>query len=219
MNGVYFDIKSDCIVFVSSDSKKLVRLINNSVQAGFEASFILPKKPATLIKSVIAKDVETATVAFDSRSARFTIGDHQVSCRLTEGRYPRYEAVIPKNNVNKLVIDRQVFANAVRRVANFANYATNQIKFDLDKDSLVITAQDMDYSHSGQEQVTCHYDGTPMKIGFRAAFISEILAATPGDEVELQLADPARAGLIVPVTNNENEDLLMLIMPMMLSDF
>ena len=219
MNGILFDMVPEHIVFVASDSKKLVRLINTSVQPGFTASFILPKKPATLVKNIIGKDLEQATIAFDEKSARITVGEYQVSCRLIEGRFPRYESVIPKNNTNRLIIDRQVFVNAVRRMAIFANTASNQIKFELEQNSLVISSQDMDYSHSGQEQLTCTYEGTPMKIGFRANFIVEILNAISSDEVELQLSDPARAGLIVPVENSENEDLLMLIMPMMLSDF
>ncbi len=219
MNGIYFDIKSDRVVFVASDSKKLVRLVNTGVMPGFESSFILPKKPATLIKNSISKDMDNAVIQWDEKSASVTVGDYQITCRLIEGRFPRYEAVIPKNNVNHMIIDRQVFINAVRRISVFANSATNQIKFELDKNLLTISSQDMDYSHSGIETVTCTYDGTPMKIGFRAGFLIEILNTINADEVELRLSDPARAGLIVPVQNQENEDLLMLIMPMMLNEF
>lgn len=219
MNGIYFDIKPEQIVFVASDSKKLVRLINDSVKPGFESSFILPKKPATLIKNSISKDMEEATVDWDEKSASITMGDYRITCRLIEGRFPRYEAVIPKNNINHMIIDRQVFVNAVRRISVFANSATNQIKFELDKNLLTISSQDMDYSHSGIETVTCTYDGAPLKIGFRAGFLIEILNTINADEVELRLSDSARAGLIVPVQNKENEDLLMLIMPMMLNEF
>jgi len=219
MNGIYFDIKPEHIVFVASDSKKLVRLINNSVKPGFESCFILPKKPATLIKNSISKDMEDAIIDWDEKCARITVGGYQITCRLIEGRFPRYEAVIPKNNINHMIIDRQVFVNAVRRISVFANSATNQIKFELDKNLLTISSQDMDYSHSGIETVTCTYDGAPMKIGFRAGYLIEILNTVNADEVELRLSDPARAGLIVPVQNKENEDLLMLIMPMMLNEF
>ena len=219
MNGIYFDIREDQLVFVASDSKKLVRLINNSVKAGFTANFILPKKPANLLKNVISKDAGDATISFDSKSARIEAGDFTVSCRLIDGRFPRYESVIPKNNVNKMTIDRQTLINVLRRVAVFANAATNQVKFDLVQDNVTVSAQDIDFSVSATESVACSYAGAPMAIGFRANFLVEILNTISSSEVEVQLSDPARAALIVPVENAENEDLLMLIMPMMLTDF
>ena len=219
MNGIYFDIREDQIVFVASDSKKLVRLINNSVKAGFAANFILPKKPANLLKNVISKDAGDATISFDSKSARIEAGDFTVSCRLIDGRFPRYESVIPKNNINKMTIDRQTLINVLRRVAVFANAATNQVKFDLVQDNVTVSAQDIDFSVSATESVACSYAGAPMAIGFRANFLVEILNTISSSEVEVQLSDPARAALIVPVENAENEDLLMLIMPMMLTDF
>ena len=219
MNGIYFDIREDQLVFVASDSKKLVRLINNSVKAGFTANFILPKKPANLLKNVISKDAGDATISFDSKSARIEAGDFTVSCRLIDGRFPRYESVIPKNNVNKMTIDRQTLINVLRRVAVFANAATNQVKFDLVQDNVTVSAQDIDFSVSATESVACSYAGAPMAIGFRANFLVEILNTISSAEVEVQLSDPARAALIVPVENAENEDILMLIMPMMLTDF
>jgi len=219
MNGIYFDIREDMLVFVASDSKKLVRLINNSVKPGFVANFILPKKPANILKNIIGKDAAEATITFDSKSARIEVGDYIVSCRLIDGRFPRYESVIPKNNSNKVTIDRQSLVNVLRRVAVFANAATNQVKFDLQQNLITISAQDIDFSVSATERVSCSYEGVPMAIGFRANFLVEILNTISSTEVEIQLSDPARAGLIVPVENNENEDLLMLIMPMMLTDF
>lgn len=219
MNGIYFDIKADRLVFVASDSKKLVRLINTSVTPGFESNFILPKKPANLLKNIISKDNLICTVRFDSKSARFSLGDYELSCRLIEGRYPRYEAVIPKNNTNRLTMDRASFLSSLRRIAVFANTATNQVKFDLTATQLTISAQDIDYSTSGTETITCAYDGVPMSIGFRANFLIEILNTVGSQDIEMLLSDPARAGLVTPVQNNEGEDLLMLIMPMMLTDF
>lgn len=219
MNGIFFDIRADKLIFVASDSKKLVRLINNSVQPGFESNFILPKKPANILKNVIAKDALEATISFDAKSARVEVGDYIVSCRLIDGRFPRYESVIPKNNTNTVTIDRQSLVNVLRRVAVFANQATNQVKFDLQQDLITVSAQDIDFSVSATENVACGYSGLPMAIGFRASFLVEILNTIPSTEVELQLSDHARAALIVPVENNENEDLLMLIMPMMLTDF
>ena len=219
MNGIYFDVRPDRCTFVASDSKKLVRLINNSVKTDFQASFILRKKPANLLRGIIAKDMDAATVSFDSKSSRIQIGDYTVISSLIEGKFPPYEAVIPKNNTNRMVIDRQECIKTLRRVAVFASPATNQVKFDLDKNQLTISAQDVDYSISGQECITCSYENTPQQIGFRANFLIEILNTIPSDEVEFQMSDSFRACLIVPVENNENEDLLMLIMPMQLADF
>ena len=219
MNGIFFDIRDDQFIFVASDSKKLVRLINTAVKPGFTSNFILPKKPASLLKNVIAKDAEDATITFDSKSAHISVGDYTVSCRLIDGRFPRYESVIPKNNVNKVTIERQSLINVLRRVAVFANAATNQVKFDLTENMLTISAQDIDYSVSATERVSCSYAGVPMAIGFRASYLIEILNTIASAEVEILLSDHARAALIVPVESNENEDLLMLIMPMMLTDF
>ena len=219
MNGIFFDIREDQLIFVASDSKKLVRLINKAVKPGFTANFILPKKPANILKNVIAKDAADATVTFDSKSARITVGDYSVSCRLIDGRFPRYESVIPKNNVNKVTIERQTLINVLRRVAVFANAATNQVKFDLTNDLITVSAQDIDFSVSATERVSCSYSGVAMAIGFRASFLVEILNTITSNEVEIQLSDHARAALIVPIDNNEEEDLLMLIMPMMLTDF
>ena len=219
MNGIFFDIRDDQFIFVASDSKKLVRLINTAVKPGFTSNFILPKKPASLLKNVIAKDVEDATITFDSKSAHISVGDYTVSCRLIDGRFPRYESVIPKNNVNKVTIERQSLINVLRRVAVFANAATNQVKFDLTENMLTISAQDIDYSVSATERVSCSYAGVPMAIGFRASYLIEILNTIASAEVEILLSDHARAALIVPVESNENENLLMLIMPMMLTDF
>lgn len=219
MNGVFFDIKEDRIIFVASDSKKLVRLINTSVKPGFEASFILPKKPANLLKNIMGKDVVACDICFDSKSARFTFGAYEINCRLIEGRFPRYEGVIPKNNTNKLTIDRQTFVGVLRRISVFASSATNQVKFDLGTDELTVSAQDIDFSTAATERIACSYTDTPMAIGFKANFLIEILNTIQAQEIVLMLSDPARAGLIVPVENNPDEDLLMLIMPMQLSEF
>lgn len=219
MNGIYFDIKPDHITFVASDSKKLVRLINKSVQAGFEGSFILRRKPANLLRGIISKEMQDVVISYDSKTVRIQVDDYQISSSLIEGKFPPYEAVIPKNNTNRMTIDRQECIKTLRRVAVFANPATNQVKFELDKDQLTISAQDIDYSVSGFERIGCSYDCTPLQIGFRANFLIEILNSIPSEEVEFQMSDSFRACLVVPVINNQDEDLLMLIMPMQLADF
>lgn len=219
MNGIFIDIKPDHVVFVASDSQKLVRLINSSVQPGFESSFILPKKPANLLKGIINKEMGEATITFDGASACVQLADFTVICRLIEGRFPRYETVIPKNNTNCMIIDRQSLINVLRRVSVFSNSATNQVKLDIDNNNLVISAQDIDFSISAVESIVCSYSADPIQIGFRANFLIEILNTISSTEVEFKLSDPYRAGLIVPVQNNDNEDLLMLVMPMKLVDF
>lgn len=219
MNGICFDIRPDQLIFVASDAQKLVRLINTGIQAGFEDIFILPRKPANLLKGTINKDMADAEVCFDSKTARFKLGDYLVSCRLIEGRFPRYESVIPKNNTNIVTIDRQSFINVLRRVSIFSNSATNQVKLAISENQIKVSAQDVDFSISAEETIGCSYNGQMIEIGFRANFLIEILNTVVGSDVELKLSDAFRAGLIVPCENNENEDLLMLIMPMKLVDF
>lgn len=143
---------------------------------------------------------------------------YQLSCRLIDGRFPNYNSVIPQNNPNKVIIDRVSLMNSVKRVASFSNQATNLIKLFFDNNSVVITAQDLDFSTSGEESITCQYDGNPLKIGFKATFLVELLNNIPSSEVVLELADQSRAGIILPSENEEKEILLTLLMPMMLND-
>ena len=219
MNGICFDIKHDSCTFVASNSKILVRLIYKNVTADFEESFIMCKKPATLLKSIISKDMEKAVITFDSKSIRVNVGGYVISSSRIEGKFPRYEAVIPKNNTNIMTIDRLECINTTRRISVFASPSTNQVKFDIDKDQLTVSAQDVDYSMKGFEKISCSYDSIPLQIGFRANYLIEMLNTITSSEVEFKMSDAFRACLIVPVENNENEDLLMLIMPMQLADF
>ena len=219
MNGIYFDINADGATFVASDGHKLVCSKNSQVQANGKSSFILPKKPATLLRSLLSKDgSENVSVEFDSRIARFSMPEFSMVCRLIDGRYPNYVSVIPQNNPHHLTIDRQAMLNALRRVSVFSQAASELIKFKIDRDSVDISAQDIDFSTSAKESIVCQYDGVPMSIGFKASFLIDILNNTPGQEVIFQLADPSRAGVIVPAQQNEGESLLMLLMPMVLND-
>lgn len=219
MNGVFFDIKNDKVVAVASDSKKLVRLINNDMKLGMETSFIMPKRAAVLIKNVMNKEIEDLNVTIDSKSFRVSFTGYEISTRMIEGRYPRYEAVIPKSNSNRMIIDRQLFLSVLRRVASFSNQATNLIKLTLEPTKITLSAQDVDYSRSGVESISCSYEGTPLSIGFRANYLADILNTLNSQEVELLLGDPTRPGLISPIQDNQDQDILMLIMPMMLTDF
>ena len=219
MNGIFMDIFQDEIVFVASDSHKLVRYKNSSVSAGFKASFILPKKPANLLKNIVPKESGEIEVLFDEKNAMFKLSNIEITCRLIEGRFPNYASVIPTNNTNKLIVDRVLFMNVLRRVSVFSSPASSLVKLELSENHMIVSAQDIDFSTSAVENIDCNYNGNPMSIGFRSTFLIEILNYISSSEVTLELADPSRAGLILPVENAENEDLLMLLMPMMLTDY
>lgn len=218
MNGVLFDIHEADLTFVASDGHKMVRLRNLAVKSSFNASFILPKKPANMLKATLMKEEGDITIRFDENNAYFSCASLEMVCRLIEGRYPNYNSVIPNDNPYKVTINRVSLIAALKRVAVFANQASCLVKLQITKDSMHISAQDIDFSTSAEESIVCQYDGDPLTIGFKATFLIEILTNIASEEVILELADPSRAGLIVPLENEEDEDLLMLLMPMMLND-
>ena len=218
MNGIYFDIHTDDLTFVASDGHKLVRLRNLSVKSPERASFILPKKPANLLKNLLGKETEMVNIKFDDNNAYVNCANFEMVCRLIEGRYPNYNSVIPQENPFKVTIDRISFLNALKRVSVFSNPASSLVKLQLEESEMVVSAQDIDFSTSAEEKIVCQFDGTELNIGFKATYLIEILSNINSEEVILELADPSRAGLIVPAENEENEDQLMLLMPMMLND-
>lgn len=218
MNGIFFDIATDKITLVATDAHRLVRYTNTSVSAEEPVSFILPKKPAMLLKNILSKDDSDVVITFGEKNAKFEFNQTTVVCRQIEGRFPNYNAVIPQNNQNVVVVDRQTLINACKRVAVFANTGTSLLKLALSENQIKISAQDIDFSTSAEETIACEYNGMPMSIGFKAPFLIEILGAISSTDVKLQLADPARAGLILPTENEENQDLLLLLMPMLLND-
>ena len=218
MNGIYFDITTEDITMVASDGHKLVRLRNLSVKSPERASFILPKKPANLLKGLLSKEGEMVSIKFDDNNAYINCANFEMVCRLIEGRYPNYNSVIPQENPFKVTIDRISFLNALKRVSVFSNPASSLVKLQLKENEMLVSAQDIDFSTSAEEKIVCSFDGTELSIGFKATYLIEILSNINSEEVILELADPSRAGLIVPSENEENEDLLMLLMPMMLND-
>ncbi len=218
MNGIYFDIHTDDLTFVASDGHKLVRLRNLSVKSPERASFILPKKPANLLKNLLGKETEMVNIKFDDNNAYVNCANFEMVCRLIEGRYPNYNSVIPQENPFKVTIDRISFLNALKRVSVFSNPASSLVKLQLKESEMVVSAQDIDFSTSAEEKIVCQFDGTELNIGFKATYLIEILSNINSEEVILELADPSRAGLIVPAENEENEYQLMLLMPMMLND-
>lgn len=218
MNGIFFDIAEDKVTMVATDAHRLVRYSNTGVKPGVVASFILPKKPASLLKNLLAKEENEVKVTFGAKNARFEFGSTIIVCRQIEGRFPNYNAVIPQSNQNIVTVDRQTIINACKRVAVFANNGTAQLRLTLTENSIKISAQDIDFSTSAEETITCDYNGTPMAIGFKAPFLIDLLGSITSTDVLLKLADPARAGLLLPAENEENEDVLMLLMPMLLND-
>jgi len=218
MNGIFFDLTPEKATLVATDAHRLVRYSNSSVHIDEPASFILPKKPANLLKNVLAKDESEVDVRFGARNVLFTFGNTAIICRLIDGRYPNYNAVIPQNNTNVMTIDRSTMLSACKRVAVFANAGTALIRLALAENSVTVSSQDIDFSTSAEERLVCSYNGMPMAMGFKAPFLNELIATVESDEVMLKLADPARAGLILPAENKEGEELLMLLMPMLLND-
>ena len=218
MNGIYFDFHTDDLTFVASDGHKLVRLRNLSVKSEERASFILPKKPATLLKNLLAKEDGVVRLQFDDNNAYVHCVNFEMVCRLIEGRYPNYNSVIPKENPFQVTIDRLSLLNALKRVSVFSNQSSSLIKLHLKDNLLTVSAQDIDFSTSAEERIPCAYEGDELSIGFKATYLIDILGNLSSTDVILQLADPSRAGLIFPSENEENEDFLMLLMPMMLND-
>lgn len=218
MNGVFFDITPDSVTFVASDGHKLVRDRSFTTHCEQPASFILPKKPAKTLKDILAKENGDAIVRFDDRNARVELENYTLNCRLIEGRYPNYNSVIPQDNPFRVSVDRVTLIGALRRVLVFASTATSLVKLRVDQNDLTVSTQDIDFSTSAEEHVLCDYSGTAMSIGFKGPFLVDILNCMSSQEVVLELADPSRAGVIVPAEQEEQEDLLMLLMPMMLNE-
>ena len=219
MNGIFFELSTDEITFVASDAHKLVRYQRSDVKADSNASFILPKKPASLLKNIIGKDSGNVILEFDKKNAHFVLPNYRLVCRLVEGNYPSYNSVIPTDNPNKLIIDRLKFYNALKRVSVFSNQASNLIKIALTGNQVTISAQDIDFSISAYERVPCQFEGDDLEIGFKSVFLVEILQNLQSTDVVMELSDPSRAGILLPLDKeNKDEDILMLLMPMMINN-
>ena len=218
MNGIYFDLTADCLAVVASDGHKLVRNKVFTIKSDQPAAFILPKKPANLLKNMLGKDGGDVIIRFDDRNAEVNFGDGTIQCRLIEGRYPNYNSVIPQNNPNELRVDRLGLLAALRRVQPFANESSNLIRFHVEGNILQLDAEDYDFSKTATERMSCEYNGQPMSIGFKGSSFIEVLSNFDCAEVIIQLADPSRAGLVLPSEQPENQDVLMLMMPMLIND-
>ena len=218
MNGIYFDISTENVTFVASDGHKLVRDRYFNSKGEQTSAFILPKKPAKTLKDILAREEGEAVIRFDSNNAQVSVDNYTLNCRLIEGRYPNYNSVIPSDNPFKVRIDRQALIGALRRVLVFANTSTNLIKLRIGTNNVTVSAQDIDFAKKAEENIVCEYEGNPMNIGFKGPFLVDILGSITSQEVVLELADPSRAGVILPAEQESQEDLLMLLMPMMLNE-
>mgnify|MGYP001164867261 FL=1 len=219
MSGVFFQLSSSGMTFVATDAHKLVKYERTDVVAPETAEFIMPKKPLNLLKSVLVGSKEEVTVNYNNSNVQFSFDDTVVICRLIDGKYPNYEAVIPKENPNVMSINRVQLLNTVKRVSIFSNKTTHQIRLRIAGAELHISAEDIDYSNKAEERLTCSFQGDDMQIGFNARFLTEMLTNLSSDEIQLELSLPNRAGIITPVDGlDEGEQVTMLVMPVMLNN-
>ena len=218
MNGIYFDLTPDCLAVVASDGHKLVRNKILNISSEQPAAFILPKKPASLLKSVLGKQGGDVVIRFDDRNAEVNFEEGILICRLIEGRYPNYNSVIPQSNPNQLTVDRAGLLAALRRVQPFSNDSSNLIRFHVENGTLQLDAEDYDFSKTATERMACDYNGMPMSIGFKGSSFIDVLSNFDCTDVIIQLADPSRAGLVLPSEQPANQDVLMLMMPMLIND-
>ncbi|MDG5491352.1 DNA polymerase III subunit beta [Psychroserpens sp. SPM9] len=219
MSGVFFQFSTQGLTFVATDAHKLVKYTREDVKADQVAEFIMPKKPLNLLKGILAANDDAVTIEYNDSNAKFTFENSVLICRLIDGKYPNYEAVIPKENPNKLNIDRTQFLNSVRRVSIFSNKTTHQIRLKIAGAELNISAEDIDYSNKAEERLTCDYQGDDMQIGFNSRFLTEMLNNLNADQVQLEMSLPNRAGILTPIDGlDEGEHVTMLVMPVMLNN-
>jgi len=218
MSGVFFQFSADNLTFVATDAHKLVRYRRNDQHSDHTAEFIMPRKPLTILKSTLASVGDEVNIHYNETNARFEFENIILTCRLIDGKYPNYEAVIPKENPNVMEIDRGTFLSSVKRVAIFSNKTTHQVRLRLAGSELHISAEDIDFSNKAHERLTCNYEGDDMEIGFNSRFLVEMLNNLDSDVINLEMSASNRAGIILPADSLEDgEDVLMLVMPVMLN--
>ena len=218
LSGVFCELSPDDVTFVATDAHKLVKYRRSDLKAADSASFILPKKPLNLLKNILSTQEMPVTIEYNKTNAFFSFLNIHLICRLIDGKYPNYDAVIPKENPNKLTIDRHALLNSIRRVSIFANQSTHQIRFKVSGQELILSAEDIDFSNEAKERLSCSYNGEDMEIGFNSKFLLEMLNNLETEEISLEMSAPNRAGILTPLDNeNKDEDILMLVMPVMLN--
>ena len=218
MSGVFFQFESNSLTFVATDAHKLVRYRRTDLGAADTAEFIMPKKPLNMLRGSLSYDSSEVEVVYNNTNAQFTFDNVVLVCRLIDGKYPNYEAVIPQSNPNVMLIDRSAFSSSVKRVAIFSNKTTHQIRLKLAGAEISVSAEDPDFSNKAHERISCDYQGDDMEIGFNSRFLLEMLSNLGSDNVRMEMSAPNRAGILIPADGmNDGEDLLMLVMPVMLN--
>jgi DNA polymerase-3 subunit beta len=219
MTGVYCQLSPQNVTFVATDAHKLVRYRRNDAKADTATSFILPKKALNLLKSSLPSEDLNVSIEYNTTSAFFKFANINLICRLIDERYPDYEAVIPLNNPNKLTLDRSLFLNCLKRVVIFANKTTHQVRLKITGSELNISSEDIDFANEAHERIGCQFDGEDMEIGFNAKFLIEMLNNLSGEEITIEMSTPNRAGILFPSIKDKDEDILMLVMPVMLNNY
>ncbi len=219
MSGVFFQFDSTGLTFVATDAHKLVKYRRTDLTSEQSSEFIMPKKPLQLLKTILQGSEETIRIEFNETNAQFRFGETTLTCRLVDGKYPNYEAVIPKENPNLLEIDRNVLLNSVRRVSIFSNKTTHQIRLKIAGSALQISAEDFDFSNKAEERLECDYQGDDIQIGFNSRFLIEMLNNLQSESIQIAMSLPNRAGILTPLDGTEEgEEVTMLVMPVMLND-
>ena len=224
MSGIYCELSPENVTFVATDAHKLVRYRRNDVHADEAAGFILPRKPVSIVKNILGSNKEESevTINYNTTNVFFSFDNFLIVCRLVDGKYPNYEAAIPKDNPNKLTLDRVTFLNTLKRVSLFANPSTHQVRLTIGERELKISAEDLEFANDATEKIPCSYEGEPMEIGFNAKFLSEMVSNLDTEQILMEMSHPSRAGIIFPINDDEEaakgEDILMLVMPVMLAN-
>ena len=219
MNGVFFDFSENGLTFAATDAHKLVKYERKDIVSPHKTEFVMPKKPLNLLKGILAGSETDVTIEYNESNAKFSFDDMEYVCRLIDGKYPNYEAVIPKENPNKLVINRLLLLGSTKRVSIFSNKSTHQVRLKIVGNSIQIFAEDIEYSNKATETIPCSYEGDDMEIGFNAKFFIEMMNNLSSDEVMLEMSYPNRPGILTPADGlDEGEKVYMLVMPTMLGD-
>lgn len=218
MTGVYFELDKKGITFVATDAHRLVKYTRKDISCPQKDSFIVPKKPLSLLKSALPDNEDELTVSYNSNHLFITHGSTELVCRLIDARFPDYKVVIPTDNPYKLVVNKVDFQNALRRVSVFSNKSTYQIALSISGNQLQLSSQDVDFSNEGNEKMACHYDGEDLQIAFNAKFLIEMLGGADTADILMELSTPTKAGIIKPNETIDDEELLMLVMPLMLNN-
>ena len=217
MSGVFCELSDENITFVATDAHKLVKHTRTNISSNGNSSFILPKKPLSLLKNNIDADSDI-NIDFNETNVKFSLDNITLICRLIDGKYPNYDAVIPKDNPNKLVINKDELLNSIKRVSIYASKTTHQIRLKVAGSQLQITSEDLDFANKAEERLTCSYEGEDIEIGFNSRFVIDMLNNIGSEQICLEMSAPNRAGIILPLDGqDENEDTLMLVMPVMLN--